>query len=69
MLTLMDVNCDKMIDRPVYSDNVRESMQQSGPLNTLLCDVIVCPKTCLLFYYSLKSVYFFFTKRVHTLRA
>ncbi len=45
MLTLMDVNCDKMIDRSVYSDNVCESMQQSGPLNTLLCDVIVCPKT------------------------
>ncbi len=47
-----------MIDRSVYSDRVRVSMRQSGPLKTQLCDVIVCPKACLLFYYTLKSVYF-----------
>jgi len=29
-------------------------------------DVIVCPKACLLFCYTLKCMYFFFTKRVHT---
>ncbi len=27
---------------------------------------IVCPKACLLFYYTFKNVYLFFTKRVHT---
>jgi len=32
-------------------------------------DVIVCPKACLLFCYTLKTIYFFFTKRVHTFRA
>uniref|UniRef100_A0A8C1AY79 cAMP-dependent protein kinase type II-alpha regulatory subunit n=2 Tax=Cyprinus carpio TaxID=7962 RepID=A0A8C1AY79_CYPCA len=64
-----DVNCDKMTDRPVYSDGLRVIMRQSGPLKTQLYDIIVCPKACLVFYYTLKSAYCVFTKRVHTLRA
>jgi len=32
-------------------------------------DVMVCPKACLLFCYTLKSMYFFLTERVHTFRA
>ncbi len=52
---MKDVNSDELIDKPVYSDRVH-----SG--------VIVRPKACLLFHYTLKSVYIFFTKRVHTLR-
>ncbi len=54
-----------MIDRPVYSDRVRVT----GATETQLCDVIVCPKACLLCYYILKSVYFSLTRRVHTLMA
>ncbi len=46
-----DVNCDKVIDRPIYSDGVCVTLRQSGPLKTQLYDVIVCPKACLLFYY------------------
>ncbi len=34
-----DVNSDKMIDRPIYSDRVRVTMPQSGPLKKQLCDV------------------------------
>ncbi len=36
-----DVNSDQMIDRPVYSDRVCVTIQQSGPVKTQLCDVIV----------------------------
>ncbi len=53
-----DVNRDNMTDRPVYSDRVRVSMQQSGLLKKQLCDVIVCPKACILFYYILNIMYF-----------
>ncbi len=30
--------------------------QNAHPLNTQLYDMIVCPKACLLFYYTLKRV-------------
>ncbi len=60
-----DVNCDKMIERPVYSDCVHVTGATKHMLNTQLYNVIVCPKACIHFYYILKSVYFFFTKRVY----
>ncbi len=40
-LNVKDVNCDKMIDRPVYSDRVRVTMRRNGPLKTQFYDVIV----------------------------
>ncbi len=64
-LNVEDVNCDKMIDRPVYSDWVCVTGATERMLNTQLYDVIACPKACLHFYYILKSVYFFFTRRVY----
>ncbi len=36
-----DVNCDKVIDRPIYSDRVCVTLRQSGPLKTQLYDVKV----------------------------
>ncbi len=38
------------------------TMRQSGLLKTQSCDVIVCPKACLSFYYTLKSVIFLHQK-------
>ncbi len=58
-----------MIDRPVFSDRVRVSGATERLLKTQIYDVIVCPKARLLFCYTLKGVYFFFTERVHTLSA
>jgi len=50
-----------MIDRAVYGDRMHAARDRA--------DVIVCPKACLLFCYTLKTMYFFLTKRVHTFRA
>ncbi len=62
-----DVNCGKMIERPVYRQGAYNYVTERSVKDaTVWCDV--CPKACLLFYNTLKSVYFFFTKRVHTLK-
>ncbi len=55
-----DVNSDKMIDSLQWQAACNR--YATALLKTQLCDVIVCSKACLLFYYTLKSVYFFFTK-------
>jgi len=59
-----DFNCDEMIDRAVYGDRITQHATEPSVKD----DVIVCPKACLLFCYTLKSMYFFLTKRVHTKR-
>jgi len=60
-----DFNCDKMIDRAVYGDKMIDRAVYGDKMMSVKDDVIVCPKACLLFCYTLKSMYFFLTKRVH----
>ncbi len=46
---------EKMIDRPVYSE-------WSFKYVIVCYDMILYPKVCLLFYYTLKRVHFFFKR-------
>jgi len=49
-------NCDKMIDSlAVYGDRMHAK-------ELSIKDEVVCPKACLLLCYTLKRIYFFFTK-------
>jgi len=50
-----------MIDRAVYGDRMHTTEL------SIKDDEVVCPKAWLLFCYTLKSMYFVFTKRVHIL--
>jgi len=52
-----------MFDRSVYGDRMHATEL------SVKDDEVVCPKACLLFCYTLKSMFIFFTKRVHTFRA
>jgi len=53
-------NCDKMIEGALYGDKMHTTEQSVN-------DEVLCPKACLLSCYTLKSMYFFFTK-VHNFK-
>ncbi len=65
----MLINSDKMIDRPVYSNRVHVTDVTDLSIKGTVVWRNGMSQNLHLFYYTLKSVYFFLTKRVHTLRA